>query len=159
MNLTTAARWLFWNLFLQDPKDPDPGDLCPGPSGNVTQYRINFQTESSIKTFVVNSTMCKARTCNYTFEPPSDPPSSYDRVSVAAENVVGVGKARNLTTQPISEWGSSWCIQWILRSITWNVHMCNVNKHWILAWLHYLYHCIAGNIHGRKLSQILRFCG
>ena len=47
--------------------------------------------------------MCKARTCNYTFEPPSDPPSSYDRVSVAAENVVGVGAARNLTTQPISE--------------------------------------------------------
>jgi len=47
--------------------------------------------------------MCKARTCNYTFEPPSNPPSSYDRVSVAAENVVGVGPARNLTTQPISE--------------------------------------------------------
>ena len=47
--------------------------------------------------------MCKARTCNYTFEPPLNPPSSYDRVSVAAENVVGVGAARNLTTQPIGE--------------------------------------------------------
>ena len=83
--------------------DPDPGKMCPGPSGNVTQYKINFQTGSSNNTFIVNTTMCKARTCNYTFEPPSNPPSSYDRVSVAAENVVGIGDARNLTTQPISE--------------------------------------------------------
>ena len=34
---------------------------------------------------------------------PSIPPSSYDRVSVAAENLVGVGAARTYTTQPISE--------------------------------------------------------
>ena len=47
--------------------------------------------------------MCKARRCNYTFEPPPNPPSSYDSVSVAAENVVGVGAARTCTTQTISE--------------------------------------------------------
>ena len=35
--------------------------------------------------------------------PPSIPPSSYDSVSVAAENLVGVGAARTCTTQPISE--------------------------------------------------------
>ena len=40
---------------------------------------------------------------SHTFMPPSNPPSSYDTVSVAAENVVGIGAAGNLTTQPISE--------------------------------------------------------
>jgi len=41
--------------------------------------------------------------CNHTFEPTSNPPSSYDSVSVTAENEVGVGVARICTTQPISE--------------------------------------------------------
>ena len=49
----------------------------------------------------VNIAKCTARKCSHTFEPPSNPPSSYDSVSVAAENVVGVGPARNLTIQPI----------------------------------------------------------
>ena len=48
-------------------------------------------------------TECTVGRCSYTFEPPSNPPSSYDSVSVAAENVVGVGAARTCTTQPISE--------------------------------------------------------
>ena len=37
------------------------------------------------------------------FVPPSNPPSSYDHVSVAAENIVGVGAARTCTAQTISE--------------------------------------------------------
>ena len=93
-----------WNLSLQNPVDPAPGDICPGPSGTVTQYQINFQTTSIINyTFIVSTTMCAAGKCNHTFEPPSNFPSSYDRVSVAAENVVGVGAARTCTTQTISE--------------------------------------------------------
>ena len=40
---------------------------------------------------------------SHTFEPPSNPPSSYDSVSVAAVNVVGVGAARTCTTQDISK--------------------------------------------------------
>ena len=51
----------------------------------------------------VNITRCTAGRCSYTFELPLNPPSSYDSVSVAAENVVGVGAARNCTAQPISE--------------------------------------------------------
>ena len=49
----------------------------------------------------MNIAKCTAGRCSYTFEPPSNPPSSYDGVSVAAENVVGVGAARKLTIQPI----------------------------------------------------------
>ena len=51
----------------------------------------------------VNIARCIAGRCSHTFEPPSNPPSSYDSVSVAAVNVVGVGAARTCTTQPISE--------------------------------------------------------
>ena len=51
----------------------------------------------------LNIAECTAGRCNHTFEPPSNPPSSYDRVSVAAENVVGVGAARTCTIQPVSE--------------------------------------------------------
>ena len=51
----------------------------------------------------VNIARCTAGRCSHTFEPPSNPPSSYDSVSVAAENVVGVGTARTCTTQPIGE--------------------------------------------------------
>ena len=104
MPLQLPNELCFEYLSLQDPIDPDPGEICPGPSGNVSRYQINFETGSFIvNTSIVNTTMCKARTCNYTFEPPLNPPSSYDRVSVVAENVVGIGDARNLTTQPISE--------------------------------------------------------
>ena len=94
---------LYLESSLQDADDPDPGEACPGPRGNVTQYQIKFETDTSVERFIVNTTICKARTCNFTFEPPPDPPTSYDRVSVVAKNVVGTGDARNLTTQPISE--------------------------------------------------------
>ena len=80
----------------------DPGEACPGPTGNITQYQISFQTGSVVVTESVNIARCTAGRCSHTFEPPSNPPSSYDRVSVAAENVVGIGAARNLTIQPIS---------------------------------------------------------
>ena len=92
------------NLTLQNPTDPDPGEACPGPSGDVNHYQISFQTGSSV---VANRNMninrCTAWRCSHTFDPPSNPPSSYDNVSVAAENVVGVGAARTCTAQPISE--------------------------------------------------------
>ena len=51
----------------------------------------------------VNISMCTAGRCSHTFEPSSNSSSSYDNVSVAAENVVGVGAARTCTTQTISE--------------------------------------------------------
>ena len=75
-------------------------DPCAGVSGKITQYQISFQTGSVVVTDIAR---CTAGRCSHTFEPPSNPPSSYDSVSVAAENVVGVGAARNCTTQPISE--------------------------------------------------------
>ena len=76
---------------------------CPGVSGDITQYQISFQTGSVVVTENVNTARCTAGRCSHTFEPPSNPPSSYDSVSVAAENVVGVGAARMCTTQPISK--------------------------------------------------------
>ena len=78
-------------------------DPCPGVVGNIIQYQIRFQTGSVVDTENVNVVMCTAGRCSRTFEPPSNPPLSYDSVSVAAENVVGVGAARTCTTQTISE--------------------------------------------------------
>ena len=89
--------------FMQGPVDP--GEACPGPSGNITQYQISFQTGSVVVTEIMNSTECIAGICDYTYRPSSNGSvcSSYDSVSVAAENVVGVGAARTCTTQTISE--------------------------------------------------------
>ena len=84
--------------YLQDTVDPYPGVV-----GNITQYQISFQTGSVVATEIVNITRCTAGRCNHTFELPSYPPSSFDSVSVAAENVVGVGAPRTCTTHPISE--------------------------------------------------------
>ena len=81
----------------------NPGKVCQGPSGNITQYQISFQTPYVNNTENVDVARCTAGRCSHTFESPSNPPSSYDRVSVAAENVVGVGAARVCTTQTISE--------------------------------------------------------
>lgn len=78
----------------------DPGEACPGPNGDITQYQISFQA-GSFET--VNTARCTAGRCSFAFRPPSNPPSSYDNVSVAAENVVGVGAAQKCTTQTISE--------------------------------------------------------
>ena len=85
---------------LQDPVDPDPGEVCAPPRANIKQYQISFQANFSVN---VSISDCTAGKCSYFFEPPSNPPSSYDSVSVAAENVVGVGAARSCTTQTISE--------------------------------------------------------
>ena len=79
------------------------GETCQGPSGNIRLYQLTFQTGSVVDTENVNIARCTAGRCSHTFEPPSNPPSSYDSVLVAAENVVGVGAARTCTTQPISE--------------------------------------------------------
>ena len=89
------------NLFLQDPLDTR--ETCQRPRGDITQYQISFQTGSLVVIENVNLAECTAGRCSHTFEPPSNRPSSYDSVSVAAKNVVGVGAARTCTTQPISE--------------------------------------------------------
>ena len=81
----------------------DPGEACPGPTGDITQYQISFHTGSVMATENVNIARCTAGRCSHTFELPSNPPSSYDSVSVTAENVVGVGAARTCTSQTISE--------------------------------------------------------
>jgi len=83
--------------------DLDPEEMCPPPRANITGYQIRFQANSSLFIENVTSARCTAGRCNYTFYPPSNPPSSYDSVSVAAENVVGVGAARTCSTQAISE--------------------------------------------------------
>ena len=90
--------------FFQDPEDP-----CPDVTGDITQYQIRFQSGSLSTTEIVNIARCIARRCSHTFVPPSNPPSSYDSVSVAAVNVVGVGTARTCTTQTISELSLSLC--------------------------------------------------
>ena len=98
-----TLRWFtkkYFNLVtsLQDPVDP-----IPDITGNITQYQISFQTGSVVDTENVSIARCTAGRCSHTFEPLSNPPSSYDSVSVAAKNVVGVGTARTCTTQTISE--------------------------------------------------------
>ena len=79
------------NLSLQDP-------------GTSVQAQVetshSFQAGFAVDT---RNAECTARRCNHTFVLPSNPPSSYDSVSVAAENVVGVGAARTCTEQTISE--------------------------------------------------------
>ena len=97
---------LVWSLFLiccfQDPLDPV--EACQGPRGIITQNQIRFQSGSAVTSENVNIARCTAGRCSYTFEPPSNPPSSYDSVSVAAESVVGLGAATKCTAQSISEW-------------------------------------------------------
>ena len=78
-------------------------DTSPDISGDITQYQISFQTGSVVNTESVNIARCTAGRCSHTFEPLSHPPSSYNSVSVAAENVVGLGAARTCTTQTISK--------------------------------------------------------
>ena len=51
----------------------------------------------------VNIARCTTEKCSHTFEPPKKHPSSYDSVSMAPENVTGVGPARICTVQPISK--------------------------------------------------------
>ena len=81
--ITSPSPW-------QSPKEP-----CQDVSGNITQYQIKGITRN------VNIARCTAGRCSHTFEPPSNTPSRYYGVSVAAVNVVGVGAARTCTTQTI----------------------------------------------------------
>ena len=84
----------------------DLGEPCSGP--NITQYQLSFQMGSVVNSENVSTSRCTAGRCSHTFEPPSNPPSSYDSVSVAAGNVVGVGATRTCTTQTISELLGLW---------------------------------------------------
>ena len=83
-------------------------EACKGPTGHATQYHIRFQVGSiDVHTVNVNNATCKTGRCSHSFDlqnvPSNSVPSSYDRVSVAAENVEGEGPVRLCTTQPISE--------------------------------------------------------
>ena len=60
-------------------------EACLGPTRDITQYQIRFQSGPVVATENVNIPTCTAGRCSHTFEPPSNPPSSYDSVSVAAE--------------------------------------------------------------------------
>ena len=52
----------------------------------------------------MNITACAAEKCSHSHTFSNDSvPARYDSVSVAAENVVGVGAARTRPTQPIGE--------------------------------------------------------
>ena len=84
--------------------DQHPKEMCLPPSpGVIIQYQISLNTGSRVATESVNIARCTAGRCSHTFEPPSNPPSSYDSVSVAAENVVGVGAAKTCGAQTISK--------------------------------------------------------
>ena len=115
-------HWLVahWNISLQDPVNPE--EACPGVIGAITHYQISFHTASFAAT--ENIMRCTARRCSHTFEPPSNPPSTYDSVSVAAQNVVGVGPAKTCTTQSIGELQVlSCCIQhFIMFLCTWSMY-------------------------------------
>ena len=117
MSCLIGVLWIL--LFPQNPVDP-----CPGVSGNITQYQISYQTESVVVTESVNTAECTAWSCSHSLELPSNPPSSYGNISVAAENVVGLGAARTCSTQTISEFELSQdCVQINCQG---NYHVCIV---------------------------------
>jgi len=111
---------------LQDPVDPQ--EACRGPRGHTTLYQIRFQIGSFTETEIVNSSACGAERCSHTFNLlnvlSDSVPSSYDSVSVAAENVVGVGPARTCTTQTISELNSTMLVHRGTNTHTCVVSMC-----------------------------------
>ena len=88
-------------VLLYNVSHQDTVDTCLGP--NTTHYLVQISFQNGSVTENVNIAECTAGRCSHTFEPPTNPPSSYDSVSVAAENMVGVGAARTCTTQTISE--------------------------------------------------------
>ena len=101
--MSSDQKLLGISLLIQDPVDPL--EACPGSSGVIIQYQIIFKSGSIVDAKSVRPSECTARVCDYIFKPASNllNDSVYDSVSVAAENVVGVGAARTCTTQPISE--------------------------------------------------------
>ena len=95
-------------LFISLQDSVDLGEACPSPSTNITQYLVFFQSVPVVHIEYMSPSQCSTGSCKYTYWPASNllngsVPSSYDSVSVAAENVVGVGAARNCTMQTISE--------------------------------------------------------
>ena len=88
---------LLYGITHQDTVDPE--EACQGPY--ITQYQISFETGSTVNTDNVSLARCTAGRCNHTFEPPSNPPSSYDSLSVAAVNVVGVELQENVQHNPL----------------------------------------------------------
>lgn len=93
-------------LLPQEPNNQH-GD-CQGPTGRITQHQIRFKVGSTVfTTMSVNISACTTERCSYTFYlsnvPSGTIPSSYDRVSVAAINAVGVGAERTCTAQTISK--------------------------------------------------------
>lgn len=87
--------------------DLESGEVCPAPRGVITQYLIRYHARSSNGPFVVaenvDISQCNSRMCWHSFEADMNRPILYDSVSVAAENVVGVGTARTCAAQTISE--------------------------------------------------------
>ena len=82
--------------------------MCPDPSGNIIQYQISFQTGPFVNSENVNIAMCAAGRCSHSYELTSNllngsVISSIETVSVAAENVVGLGATRTCAAHPISE--------------------------------------------------------
>jgi len=95
-----------FDLCSQDPAEL--GEVCPDPSGNIAQYQISFQTGSFVNSENVNIVMCAAGRCSHSYELTSNllngsVISSIETVSVAAENVVGLGATRTCAAHPISE--------------------------------------------------------
>ena len=88
---------------LQDPIDP-----CSNVSGDITQYQIRFQTESFVDTINVTIAGCVNGRCSHLFMPNLSSFGSV-HVSVAAQNVVGVGAAKNCTTQTIRKCPKKTC--------------------------------------------------
>ena len=88
---------------LQNPVDPQEG--CQGPRGVTRRYQIRYQIGSFKVYENVNATTCRDERCSHMYNllTVQSEPSSYDSVSVAAENVVGFGAARTCTAQTISK--------------------------------------------------------
>ena len=87
--------------------DLESGEVCPAPRGVIKWYLIRYHARSSNGPFVaaekVDISQCNSRMCWHSFEADMNRPILYDSVSVAAENVVGVGTARTCAAQTISE--------------------------------------------------------
>ena len=91
---------------LQDPEDQH-GE-CQAPTGRITQFQIKFEVGSTVFTTInVDISACLTGRCSNTFNLSNVQsgriPSSYDRVSVVAKNIVGVGAEKTCTTQTISK--------------------------------------------------------
>ena len=100
----------------------DSRETCQGPRGVTRQYQIRYQIGSFKVYENLNTTVCRAERCSHTYNllNVDSVPSSYDSVSVVAENVVGVGAARTCTAQTISELKFIMCsnIEFKLSNIT-----------------------------------------